>query len=171
MKSYSAFPKALESHWIVQCHIKDTNKEEVLPLHREAVGVFYSPSRLGKETWRAVTLTPVKIHPLELVWKTREDNNNNDNNTNVENNRIESIRLNTNGWRSWSTGNCARSLILTIRTNGIYTTQTPSGKLGVMAMKLYSTFLKDRGLESHHQMPFSVIPWALIRGYSSAEIH
>ena len=51
MKGYSAFPKApalLEPHHqIVYCHIQDTRLGGVLPLCREAVGVFYSPSRLG----------------------------------------------------------------------------------------------------------------------------
>ena len=52
MKGYSAFPKApalLEPHHqIVYCHIQDTRWGVVLPLCREEVGVFYSPSRLGK---------------------------------------------------------------------------------------------------------------------------
>ena len=53
MKGYSAFPKApalLEPHHqIVYCHIQDTHRGGgVLPLCKEAVGVFYSPSRLGK---------------------------------------------------------------------------------------------------------------------------
>ena len=51
MKAYSAFPKApalLEHHHqIVLCHIQDTGWERVLPHCRDAVGVFYSPSRLG----------------------------------------------------------------------------------------------------------------------------
>ena len=51
MKEYSAFPKApalLEpQHQIVLCHIQDTCWEGVLPLCGDAVGVFYSPSRLG----------------------------------------------------------------------------------------------------------------------------
>ena len=51
-KGYSAFPKApalLEPHHqIVHCHIQDTRWGGVLPLCREAAGVFYSPSRLGK---------------------------------------------------------------------------------------------------------------------------
>ena len=52
MKGYSAFPKApalLEPHHqIVYCHIQDTRWGGGLPLCREAVSVFYSPSRLGK---------------------------------------------------------------------------------------------------------------------------
>ena len=52
MKGYSAFPKAAASlephHQIVQCHIQDTHGVGVLPLCRGAVGVFYSPIRLGK---------------------------------------------------------------------------------------------------------------------------
>ena len=50
MKGYSAFPIApvlLEPHYqIVHCHIR-TLVGEVLPLFREAVGVFYSPSQLA----------------------------------------------------------------------------------------------------------------------------
>ena len=53
MKEYSAFAKALAllelHHYIVLCHILDTQwRGVVLLLCREAVGVFYSPSRLGK---------------------------------------------------------------------------------------------------------------------------
>ena len=51
MKWCSAFPKApapLEPHHqIVYCHIHDTCCEGVLPLSREAVGIFYDPSQLG----------------------------------------------------------------------------------------------------------------------------
>ncbi len=54
MKGYSTLPKApalLEPHHqIVQCHILDTRCEGgILPLCREAVGVFYSPGRMVKE--------------------------------------------------------------------------------------------------------------------------
>ena len=46
MKGCSAFPKAPTSlethHQIVLCHIQDTHWG--LPLCREAVGIFYSPS-------------------------------------------------------------------------------------------------------------------------------
>ena len=31
------------------CHIQDTRSEEVLPISREAVDVFYNPNRLGKD--------------------------------------------------------------------------------------------------------------------------
>ena len=51
MKGYFTFPKApalLEPHHqIVQCHIQDTRWGGVFPLCKEAVSVFYSPSRLG----------------------------------------------------------------------------------------------------------------------------
>ena len=52
MKGCSAFPKAAASlephHQIVWNHIQDTLWDGgVLPLCRTAVGVFYSPSRLG----------------------------------------------------------------------------------------------------------------------------
>ena len=40
-------PKILLTHQIVYCHIQDTHGVEVLPLCRGAIGVFYSPSRLG----------------------------------------------------------------------------------------------------------------------------
>ena len=55
IKGYSAFPKAPASldrhHEIVYCYIQDTRwgwGGGFLPLCRGAVGVFYSPSRLGK---------------------------------------------------------------------------------------------------------------------------
>ena len=55
IKGYSAFPKdpaLLEPrHQIVQCHIQDT-RWGFLPLCRGAVGVFYSPSRLGNTMFR-----------------------------------------------------------------------------------------------------------------------
>ena len=58
MKGYSAFPKAptlLEPHHqVVLCHIQDTRWGGVfLPLRREAVGVFYSSSRLGKSKFKS----------------------------------------------------------------------------------------------------------------------
>ena len=50
MKGYSAFPKASAlrdiHHHIGWCHIQETNRGRVIPLYREAVSVFYSPSRL-----------------------------------------------------------------------------------------------------------------------------
>ena len=53
MKGCSAFSKAPSSlephHQIVLCHIHDIRWGGVLPLGREAVGVFYSPRRLGKQ--------------------------------------------------------------------------------------------------------------------------
>ena len=56
MKGHSAFPKVtalLEPHHqTVLFNIQDTRCGGVLPLCRCAVGVFYSPSRLGKlESW------------------------------------------------------------------------------------------------------------------------
>ena len=55
MKRCSIFPKApalLEPHHqIVSCHIQDTNWVGVLLFCRDAVGVFYSPSRLGKSVF------------------------------------------------------------------------------------------------------------------------
>ena len=52
MKGYSAFPKApalLEPHYkIVFCHIHET-RWGVVPLCRGAFGIFYRPSRLGKD--------------------------------------------------------------------------------------------------------------------------
>ena len=57
MKEYSMFPKALAllelQHQIVSCHIQDT-RWEYLPLCKDAVGVFYSPSRLSKQSWRII---------------------------------------------------------------------------------------------------------------------
>ena len=41
----------------------------------------------------------------------------------------KSRRLDTTGWARWSTGNCARNLNLTMRKNGICTTQNPSCKM------------------------------------------
>ena len=40
-----------------------------------------------------------------------------------------SIRLDTTAWARWSIGICARNLDLTIRTNGIWTTQHLSQKI------------------------------------------
>ena len=61
MKGYSEFPKApalLESHhptfW---CHIQDTHWREVLPLCRDTVGVFCSPSRMDHSL---ESLTPLQ---------------------------------------------------------------------------------------------------------------
>ena len=52
LKEYFAFPKVpalLEPHnQIVSCHMQDTCWG-VLPLWREAVGIFYRPSRLGMQ--------------------------------------------------------------------------------------------------------------------------
>ena len=45
----SQFPTLLEPHHqIALCHIQDTCRVEALPFCRGAVGVFYSPSQLGK---------------------------------------------------------------------------------------------------------------------------
>ena len=53
MKGYSVLSKAsalLERHHqIILCHIRTFVVGGILPLSREAVGVFYCPSRLGKE--------------------------------------------------------------------------------------------------------------------------
>ena len=49
MKGYSTFLKApgLEpQHQMFPCHIQDIRWEGVLPLCRDAVGVFYRPSQL-----------------------------------------------------------------------------------------------------------------------------
>ena len=50
-KRHSAFPKSpllLEPHHqIVYCHIQNTRRGWVLPLCKDAVGVFYSTSRLS----------------------------------------------------------------------------------------------------------------------------
>ena len=51
MKGYSAYSKSLSlpllHHHIIDSHMQDIRWWGVLPLWREAVGVFYSPSRLG----------------------------------------------------------------------------------------------------------------------------
>ena len=46
MKEYSIFPRAPElepHHQMFKCHIQNTGIGGVLPLSRDAVGVFYSP--------------------------------------------------------------------------------------------------------------------------------
>ena len=54
IKGYSTFtqtPALLEPHHqIVQCHIQHTCWGSILPLCRDAVSVFYSPSQLGFTT-------------------------------------------------------------------------------------------------------------------------
>ena len=60
----------------------------------------------------------------------------------------ERIRLDRTAWRRWSTGNCAKSLNLTLRTNGICTPQNPylrlrrinhSGIFEIQTVQLIST--------------------------------
>ena len=74
MKGYSAFPKALAllelHHQIVQCHILDTTWGGVLLLFREAVGVFYSSSRLGKELVERKVIINEKDLKCTFFWKT-----------------------------------------------------------------------------------------------------
>ena len=90
MKGYSVFPKApalLEPHHqIVYCHIQDTRWGVVLPLCREAVGVFYSPSRLGKisveekstyaSVFKVTTATgdATKENPMKTIYNPSESN-------------------------------------------------------------------------------------------------
>ena len=54
MKEFSTFPKAPAlpepHHHFSKCHIHDTRWGKVLPLCRDTVGVFCSPSRLGIAT-------------------------------------------------------------------------------------------------------------------------
>ena len=68
MKGYSAFPKAPAlaepHHQIILCHIQDTRcggvGGGVLPLYREAVGVFYSPSQQSNpyiDVWIVLYIT------------------------------------------------------------------------------------------------------------------
>ena len=50
LKEYSAFPKAptlLKPHYQIACVMSRTLIGGVLPLCKDAVGVFYSPSQLG----------------------------------------------------------------------------------------------------------------------------
>ena len=50
MKVYTEFPKSLRlesRHQMVNCHIQDTRWVGVLPLCRDAVGIFYSPRKRG----------------------------------------------------------------------------------------------------------------------------
>ena len=68
MKGHSSFPKApalLKSqHQIISCHIR-TFVVGVLPLCRDAVGLFHSPSRLGYLTSRFCWKFPcVDIHSI-----------------------------------------------------------------------------------------------------------
>ena len=50
MKGYSAFPKAPAPSDFLVSYPGHSLGGGVLPLCREAVGVFYSPSRLGNQT-------------------------------------------------------------------------------------------------------------------------
>ena len=69
MKRYSAFPKApalLEPyHQIVLCHIR-TLVGGVLPLCRDAVGVFCNPSRLGHARARVI-MKDMKMDDIVVV--------------------------------------------------------------------------------------------------------
>ena len=64
MKGYSTFhktPALPESHHqIVYCHIQDT-QWGLLPLCRDAVDVFYSPSQLGYYSFECVFL-------IQIIW-------------------------------------------------------------------------------------------------------
>ena len=75
MKTNSTFPKDLEllelHHKIVSYHIQDTHWEEVLPLCRDAIGVFYSPSRQSQgqfEEGRNQERNRSALWPV--IWKT-----------------------------------------------------------------------------------------------------
>ena len=53
MKGYSRFskpPKRKPRHQMAQCHIQDTRWLGAYPFRRDAVDVFYSPTRLGHRT-------------------------------------------------------------------------------------------------------------------------
>ena len=73
VKECSAFPKAPASlephHQIVKCHTQDT-PWGVLPLCREAVGVFYSPSRLGKTCY---PLSWYELFPLDAHSQNKDN--------------------------------------------------------------------------------------------------
>ena len=75
-KGWSALPKApalVEPyHQIVLCHIPDTRWEWVLLLCREAVGVFYSHSRLGKQKWDRFFL--IKDYCFIIFYQNLESN-------------------------------------------------------------------------------------------------
>ena len=64
---YSAFPKApalLELHHrIVSCYTRDTRWGKALPLCRDAVGIFYSPSRLVGGLFDVSTQPTLVIQP------------------------------------------------------------------------------------------------------------
>ena len=49
------------------CHIQDTRWGGVLPLCREAVGVFYSPSRLGNNRQKACISVSVSVSVCYLA--------------------------------------------------------------------------------------------------------
>ena len=77
MNGYSAFPKApalLEPrHQIAKCHMQDTRCGGFSPLCRDAVGLFYSPSRLDKgivgcKPFPKVLMLSKKLAALSRVW-------------------------------------------------------------------------------------------------------
>ena len=75
IKGYSAFPKASillkPHHQIVLCHKQDTLLQGILAHCREAVGVFYSLTRLGKcqfDTENYLTRWQLQIH-----WEVEDD--------------------------------------------------------------------------------------------------
>ena len=86
IKGYLTFPKVLailEPH-----HHPEHSLEGVLPLCRDAVGVFYSPVRLGKlfkisNIVYQVFLSKMNHYP-STVWFQISNNNNNNNNNNTQ---------------------------------------------------------------------------------------
>ena len=73
MIGYSTYPKAptsLEPHYqIIEYYIQDTHWGGVLPLWKEAVGVFYSLSRLGN-TWKEDNLIHTFPKGISIQWNT-----------------------------------------------------------------------------------------------------
>ena len=71
INGYSAFPNApallKPHHQIVWCHFRDTCWG-VLPLCRDTVDIFYSPSQLSCQT-RSEAMQKVSAHQLERYYK------------------------------------------------------------------------------------------------------
>ena len=68
MKGYSSSLNASRPkphHQMFLCHIKDTRRKVLVLLYTDAVGVFYSPSRLG---W---TYLRIFKNSLKLIWQPR----------------------------------------------------------------------------------------------------
>ena len=75
IKGYLTFTKALSlkpHHQMVLCHTQDSRWWRALTLYKDAVGVSYSPSRLGFENMvidgRLVALNQISLDDSKKPW-------------------------------------------------------------------------------------------------------